>query len=95
MTGSIFWRIVWKEYRTQRGFWLAVLGMAFVAQLFVWANVRNDASRAMLLFLIALFSPAIYALACGAVLVCRRTRGWNVGVAAVSAGSVARKNSGG
>ena len=35
------WRIVWKEYRAQRGFWLSVAGFA-VAMMLLWMSLLDE-----------------------------------------------------
>ena len=70
MTGSTFLRLVWKEYRLQRGFWISMVvlaGLLFAAVL-MFTSERYSASRAMWLFEAALGLSALYALGCGATL---------------------------
>ena len=35
MLASVFWRLIWKEYRTQRGLWLVLAASAVVLQLVI------------------------------------------------------------
>src|SRR5262245_51914345 len=64
MNQTIFWRIVWKEYRAQRGLWLAALGAALMMQLGLWLFVGyGDA-----VYGVAFVLPAFFALGSAAVL---------------------------
>jgi len=72
MTGSPFWRLVWKEYRTQRAFWLSMVGLTFLLQLLLMSFSEGDPDSPPPLvknvFAFALFFAALYALGCGATL---------------------------
>lgn len=68
MKDPIFWRLVWKEYRIQRGFWIALAVMAVLGQLVVMVFVREGADKLAWLFGLALAGPALFALGCGATL---------------------------
>lgn len=60
--------LLWKEYRTQRGFWLALTAMGVVYQiLFLLSSETNDQTRDMSFGLASTF-PVIYALGCSCVL---------------------------
>ena len=37
MSLSIFWRVVWKEYRLQRSLWIAMAALTVMVQLLVIA----------------------------------------------------------
>src|SRR5690349_20365362 len=65
---AMLWRMIWKEYRTQRGYWLVIAGFAIVLMLlFVWFISANDPERLMAPWTIAVMLPAVYALGCAAV----------------------------
>jgi len=68
MNRSIFWRIVWKEYRLQRALWIAMafLTLLIMGSVVTLAEGANDKTQT--LFLIAACLPACYALGCGAML---------------------------
>lgn len=68
MIDSIFWRLVWKEYRVQRAFWIAMAILTVLLQLIAVTFVTQPAERVKLLFHLALAFPAFYALGCGATL---------------------------
>ena len=68
MNDPIFWRLVWKEYRTQRWFWVGVAGLALVAQLIVLMAIDRPEARIVGVFSVAWWLPVFYALGCGAVL---------------------------
>ena len=68
MNRSIFWRLVWKEYRLQRALWIA---MAVLTALLLWLVFEfspNARERTLALFRIAVAFPSLYALGCGAML---------------------------
>ncbi len=67
-TSTIFWRLLWKEYRTQRGFWLALLGLVLFGQFVVWTFPLSVAVNAEMLFALALAGAAFYGLGCAATL---------------------------
>jgi len=69
MNRSIFWRLVWKEYRLQRALWIAMAVLTLIAQLAVVAMVNeSDRTRFIAIFHVGLAAAALYALACGATL---------------------------
>ena len=69
MNRSIFWRLVWKEYRLQRALWIAMAVLTLIGQLAVLALVREtDPMRVRSLFYVGLAAAALYALGCGATL---------------------------
>ena len=64
------WRIVWKEYRTQRPLWLAMVVLTLLIQFGYQLAVTvagGDVSE-QVLFVIAMGAAAVYALGCGATL---------------------------
>lgn len=67
MNTTIFWRLVWKEYRVQLGFWYAMAVLTVTVQLIVLQNAA-PADRTTWLFGTALIVTAFYALGCGATL---------------------------
>ncbi len=68
MNGSIFWRLVWKEYRVQRAFWISMAVLTALLQLVAVTFVTHAAERINLLLHFTLAFPALYALGCGATL---------------------------
>lgn len=71
MNRASFWRLVWKEYRMQRAFWLAMVGLTLLVQvLFVSLSEANRGSDELVgpTFAFALLFSALYALGCGATL---------------------------
>src|SRR5262245_58407088 len=68
MTDSVIQRLLWKEYRVQRGFWLSMAGFAILCQLVVLFIPKVTISHTSWLFGLALGIPAFYALGCGATL---------------------------
>jgi len=67
---AILWRVVWKEYRAQRAFWLAIALFAVVLMVLVYvaASINAHASPVYSLFAIALGMPVFFALGSGATL---------------------------
>ncbi|MBI3466214.1 MAG: hypothetical protein HY000_24635 [Planctomycetes bacterium] len=68
MNDPVVWRLLWKEYRVQRGFWLSMAVIALAGQLFVLAMPGRYVEHLPWLFGLALGCPAFYALGCGATL---------------------------
>ena len=71
MTRSAFWRLVWKEYRMQRAFWLAMVALAFLVQVLFVSLSEADRGSLQVVgppFTFALLFSALYALGCGATL---------------------------
>ena len=68
MNRSIFWRLVWKEYRLQRALWVAIVVLTLLLQAIVVWTVADAADRVTYLFGIALVLTASYGLGCGVVL---------------------------
>ena len=65
---SIFWRLMWKEYRVQRAFWISLAVLAVLLMLLACASVSYRDERVRWQFDIALVLPALFALGCGAML---------------------------
>jgi hypothetical protein len=68
MGDSAIQRLLWKEYRVQRGFWLSMAGLAVICQLIVLLVPEHVITHAGWLFGLAMGIPAFYALGCGATL---------------------------
>ncbi len=70
MSNPIFWRLVWKEYRMLRAFWISMAVLTVLGQLWVLKFARSVSvqDRVDALFTLALVFPAFYALGCGATL---------------------------
>ncbi len=74
MNGTVFWRIVWKEYRAQRAFWISIALLIVIVELLLvvnyWQFYRSAAvtERIRVLFSVGLGLVACYALASGATL---------------------------
>ena len=77
MNAPIFRRLVWKEYRTQRAFWIAMFAPTIFAELLLLASASmvhdlrwavDGSQRVIWMFGFALAFPAFYALGCGATL---------------------------
>jgi len=64
MNHAIFRRLIWKEYRLQRAFWIAMVVLAVMVMLFIWAVAPNLYDRIYPLFCIAFGAPVFYALGC-------------------------------
>ena len=66
---AMLWRMIWKEYRAQRGFWLVIAGFAVVLiLLFLWLLDATDHERTAAPWIIAISLPAVYALGCTLVM---------------------------
>jgi len=69
LTDTMFWRLVWKEYRVQRKLWLAVLVLTPVVQLCLLLLSPFTGVPAGGLFVgSSLAATAVYMLGCGATL---------------------------
>lgn len=71
MNRSIFWRLVWKEYRVQRAFWLAMIVIVVLLELLIVGLSEGDRGGQGLvttIFGLALAFSALYAAGCGATL---------------------------
>ena len=68
MNASIVWRLVWKEYRVLRGFWIALACMTLIAQLYILVRITPADGMVVWLFSCAAAAPAFYALGCGATM---------------------------
>ncbi|MEX0727690.1 MAG: ABC transporter permease [Planctomycetaceae bacterium] len=65
---TIFWRLMWKEYRSQRGLWIGVAALAVFVQAVMLAVSRDRVFIVNDVYFIALILPVLYALASTAVL---------------------------
>ena len=61
-------RLVWKEYRVQRSFWLAMFALSVLLQLIIFMLTRDPEPQAGPLFAMAFAMPIFYALGCGGVM---------------------------
>jgi len=68
MSGSSFWRLVWKEYRVQRGFWLTMAAGALLLQLVLLWAVEQENDLAPTLFVVSLAMSTFYGLGSAATL---------------------------
>ncbi|MGA2257351.1 MAG: hypothetical protein ABSG53_22060, partial [Thermoguttaceae bacterium] len=73
MNATIFWRILWKEYRAQRAFWISMVVLTVLAELLLLAGYRHSffyslPERIQPLFAAGLALAAFYALGSGATL---------------------------
>ena len=70
MFDASVWRIAWKEYRTQRPLWLAIVVLTLLVQfgyqIAVTIGGTNVSEQA--LYVMAMGAAAVYALGCGATL---------------------------
>lgn len=68
MTGTHLGRLVWKEYRTQRGLWLGIAAIILVVQLMVWWLMPpNERAPLAALMSIGMILSTFYALGSAAV----------------------------
>ena len=68
MNGTIFWRLVWKEYRVQRALWFSIVALTLLLQcLVLLLSDRRDGFVGPL-FALPVLMAALYALGCGATL---------------------------
>ena len=68
MNNPIFWRLVWKEYRLMRSFWIAMAVLAVILELIACISVWSPNDSVQMIFAMALVLPAFYAMGCGATL---------------------------
>lgn len=68
LSDAMLWRMIWKEYRAQRGFWLVISGFAIVLMLLFLGPVDQQEVRFQAPWIIAMSLPAVYMLGCAAVL---------------------------
>ncbi len=69
MTEPVFWRLIWKEYRMLRSFWIALAVMTVLAELVVLAfGAGTVDERVAVLFGFGLAATAFYAVGCSATL---------------------------
>ena len=64
----MLWRLIWKEYRAQRAFWLVVAGCAMGLMVFLLTVVPLVSDRSFSPYLITWFMPMLYAWGCTATL---------------------------
>lgn len=69
MNRSVFWRLVWKEYRVQRSFFLAMAALAVAGELAVrWTSGLEGDRLTLWVFGVGLGLAAFYGLGVGATL---------------------------
>jgi len=70
MNDPVVWRLVWKEYRLLRSFWLGLAVVTVALQLLVayWPTQSDFHDRVTPIFVIAFVFTALYELACGATM---------------------------
>lgn len=70
MNTTIFWRLVWKEYRQQRALWtaIALAGLIFQVAVLVYCALYGVSGLPDKMFTVALSVPILYSLGCGAAL---------------------------
>jgi hypothetical protein len=68
MNGRAVWRIVWKDHRMLRGFWVALFLMALAADAVQWLQTEPAGQANYWFVSFALVAPALFAVACGATL---------------------------
>ena len=65
---AMLWRMIWKEYRAQRGFWLAIAGFGIGLMLMNMGLLDRQSGRIEAPWIIAQLLTAVYAMGCAAVL---------------------------
>jgi hypothetical protein len=79
-------RVFWKEYRAQRGLWLAVLFLGMVLQLVMRMTVEIDVQLVVMLWLVPLYMPAFFLIGSSAMLFAlereERTSDWLLNLSA-------------
>ena len=68
MNNLILRRLVWKEYRLMRSFWIAMAVLAVFLQLIARTSIWSSSDSLQMIFAVALVLPAFYAMGCGATL---------------------------
>lgn len=69
MNGTVFWRLVWKEYRLQRSWWIAMAVLAVILQLLMRLLASPESLSGFKgFYVVALLLTALYAVGCGATL---------------------------
>ncbi len=68
MNRAIFWRLMWKEYRLQRAFWIAMAVFFILVVLCVWMFNNDHILSIRWYFSLAIGIPAFYALGCAATM---------------------------
>jgi hypothetical protein len=70
---TMLWRLVWKEYRAQRSFWLAIAGTAVGLMLLILWLLAHEDERLDAVWGVALVLPLFYALGSAAVVFASET----------------------
>lgn len=68
MNQAIFRRLMWKEYRLQRSFWIAMAVLALMLMFYAWEFIDRSQDRAEFLFSLALGVPLFYGLGCASTI---------------------------
>jgi ABC-type transport system involved in multi-copper enzyme maturation permease subunit len=68
MNRAIFWRLMWKEYRLQRAFWIAMAAFFILTMLCVWTFGNDRQEQVRWYFSLAFGIPAFYALGCASTM---------------------------
>ena len=68
MNNLILRRLIWKEYRLMRSFWIAMALLAVFLQLIARSSIWSSSDSLQMIFAVALVLPAFYAMGCGATL---------------------------
>ena len=70
MFDASVWRIAWKEYRTQRPLWLAIVVLTLLVQFGyqIAVTIGGENVSEQVLYVMAMGAAAVYALGCGATL---------------------------
>jgi hypothetical protein len=76
MNATTFFRLMWKEYRTVRLFWLSVVVLVGLIQWLIVSVSRNQATTLEMVYNFALGAPAFFAIGCaGAAFAAEREEG--------------------
>ena len=65
---AIFWRLIWKEYRVQRAFWIGIAVLTVLLICLARFSVVDPAARMDWQFGFAVVLPTLFAAACGGML---------------------------
>ncbi|MFN0197972.1 MAG: hypothetical protein ACKVT0_14600 [Planctomycetaceae bacterium] len=68
LNNQIFWRLMWKEYRSQRALWLGIVGIALFLQVVILCVLKDQRALINGLFITAWSLSSLYALSSCAVL---------------------------
>ncbi len=65
---TVFWRLIWKEYRVQRAFWIGIAVLTVLLICLARFSVQDSHTRMQWQFGFALILPTLFAAACGGML---------------------------